>query len=245
MFLKYMTGAMVAYLTGATPLAETPAPKVTVTAVNTPGPNFWVKIAVTVSGNPDSTLYSVKQGTSTVLASSRRPASVVRDSFSLVKPPIGSTTTGSGCAQTKRRGLVSNIVCKAYSFTTPDAPPPDPVVDVTTDTLLIALRMLPRPTSMLTGTAVPLCMIAVLPSGRAGYRGARSTLCDQQAATLGQVPTATGQRTIDAQCYTVAVVPQAGATGTGPVWTPQLPCQGVGTLSAALVTGLARFSVGL
>lgn len=125
-------------------VADTPGPRVTVTTVNTQGPNFWVKIAVTVQGNPDSVLYSVRQGTSTVIASSRRPASVLRDSFSLVKPPIGGTATGNGCAQAKRRGLLSGVVCRPYSYTTPDAPPPDPVIDVTTDTLVVGLTILPR-----------------------------------------------------------------------------------------------------
>lgn len=232
--MKYLLVLLAAFI------ADTPTPKVTVTTTNTTGPNFWVKIAVSVQGGPDSVLYSVRQGTSTVIASSRRSATVLRDSFSLVKPAIGGTSTGNGCAQTKRRGLLSGVACKPYSFTTPDAPPPDPVIDVTTDTLLVALKMVPRPPLVLAaGTSYPVCLITSLPSGRAGYRGPRSALCDSVALTRGPAPTVTGQSTIDRSCFSLSVQYVSGDPAPVPVITTPVPCAGLHFVMAPHVSGMA------
>lgn len=225
----------------ATAYESQPDPKVMVTTSDprAPGPNYWVKIAAQLPGAPDSVFYTVRQGATTILASRWRPTTVVRDSFSLVKPAPGASTTGNGCAMTRRRGLNSNNICKPYTFTTPDVPPPDPVVDVTTDTLLVALRILPRPVTMTVGgTAQPICLIAKLPSGRAGYRGARTALCDAQALAVGQPPTATGQAKIDATCFSTLVEPVAGATGNPPLVTLTAPCSGTGLLQAPVTVGL-------
>jgi hypothetical protein len=109
-----------------------PGPKVTVTTRDA-GPNFWVIIAAQAAGGPDSLFYSVTQGASVIVR--KQPASVVRDSFSLPKP--ASPVTGQGCVQSKRRGQLSNNVCKPWTSPT-EGPPPDPIIDVTVDTTVIA-----------------------------------------------------------------------------------------------------------
>lgn len=110
-----------------------PDPRVTVTVEDAVGPNFWVKIAASLPGGPDSVFYSATQS-GTAAAVHRFRASVVRDSFAVVKPAANVTVSGNGCAQTKRRGLLSNLICKTWSYKTPDEAPPDPDIDVTTDT---------------------------------------------------------------------------------------------------------------
>jgi len=156
-------------LAAGPPAPDQPAPRITVTTANQPGPNFWVKIHVSSApGGPDSLLYSVRQGATTVIAATRRAATVLRDSFSLVKPAIGATATGNGCVQSKRRGLLSTVACATYSFTTPDTPPEPPVVDVSTDTLVIALKILPHSATFSILTQQQYCPVFTMGDGKRG-----------------------------------------------------------------------------
>lgn len=119
--------------------AAQPSPRnLTVTVLPTQDNTFRVTLTYQLPGNPDSAITTIRQQTSVIAM--HRLGPVTRDSFSLPRPAAGTTFLATACVQSKRRvsADTSATVCRAFSFTSPSAPLPPPVIDtVRADTIVV------------------------------------------------------------------------------------------------------------
>lgn len=99
-------------------------------------------------------------------------------------PPVAGSITTRGCARVKRRLLWSTYACSTErTYSTPDQPPPPPVVD----TALVQIGLIAKPDSlpsMKPGETVQLCAFIRFGDGKVAMRAADASLCSTHYASL-------------------------------------------------------------
>jgi len=228
-------------LAGPTP---EPSPKIlAVTTEAAMAGQFKVKLFYQLPGAPDSALTRAVTGISAAQAH-RLPASILSDSFLFVEPAtLGAVVNGQVCVQSKRRGQLSGEVCRSWTYTVLDRPPPPPVIDsVKTDTaLVIASGHLYPESKSVTGIAAwTMCMLYQMKDGHAGYRGPRDPECSLYQAGLGPAVTVAQQAVLDAEACTTWAVLTVQANGTTLVVAPLTPCSGAALAQSGVTSGFWR-----
>lgn len=148
-------------------------------------------------GGPDSVLTRVTTSTGPGQAH-RLAATALRDSFFVARPTVGTTATGVGCAESKRRGLSSGEVCRAWSKTIADVPPPPPILDsIKADTTIAGLDLKPdAPLTVLAGGQVQFCAFLIFRGGQVAMRTQDEPGC---AGHYGAFPASLRVLTVDQQ----------------------------------------------
>jgi hypothetical protein len=143
--------------TSGLPSGAQPAPKwLKVSTTRATATTFRIRLSWTAAGTPDSILTRATNAGS--LSGHRLPGTAVRDSFVVPVPVLGSTTSGTACVQSKRRGLLSTEVCAPWTFANVDVAPPPPVIDsVRTDTTVAAFVVKPEVVNLLAGQSQQFC----------------------------------------------------------------------------------------
>lgn len=182
--------------------------KVTVTTARAQAGQFWVKLSYQLPGGPDSVITRV--ASSQASSVHRLAASRLRDSFLLNEPPIATTLSGQGCAQSKRRGLLSTEVCRGWSYTTPDQPPPPPVLDsVRADTVVIGGRIVtqkaptmlgPNHAVVLPGQTATYCMVFTFGDGSQAVQTEQLPDCSGAIPEGTRTASVAGQAKVDKLC---------------------------------------------
>jgi hypothetical protein len=220
-------------------------PAVVVKTIRVSATAFRIHLIISVTGQPDSILTrATNAGALGVQISHRLPGTATRDSFTVAMPAIGATMTGTACAQTKRRSLLSlTEACKTWSYTNVDAPPPPPVIDtVYTDTTRVISRgfLFPESKSAIGLSSWTMCMIYQMGDGHAGYRGPRDPECDLYRTGLGAAVTVAQQAVLDSAACTSWRAVTVQANGTTLVVAPITTCSGVALAQSGVTSGLWR-----
>lgn len=130
----------------------------------------------------------------------RLPATVTADSF-LFASTFGAAMTGQVCVKSKRRALESGNVCKAWSYTEPDAPPPPPVIDSTPNTVKVTIALPTQPLDSI-GTDQMLRLFPVVKFADGHY--ARYSQASPEAVTAFNLKYTAAQRAITATQQAIA-----------------------------------------
>lgn len=229
--------ACASIVAGANIPANTPSPNnVSVTTGVATGTQFKVLLRYSLPGSPDSVLTRVA-GAGISLAH-RLPATVVRDSFLLTRPAMAQTVSGQACVQSKRRGQLSNEVCRSWSYTEPDQPPPPPVIDsVIVDTMITQGLLYPESKSAGTSERWTFCMLYRMGNGNVGYVGPRTPECEGYRTALGPDVTAIQQNKLDRDTCTRWTVVPINADNTTLTVTPTNLCSSVAIAQSGSVSG--------
>lgn len=227
--MKLVVAAVAVLATGA---VAQPLPRLEEVVVERAGPNVVIRGWWRSTGNPDSAITTLQ---SAGFTSQRHqlPGTATQDSFTVLRPAAGVTLTGAFCVQTTKRGwVIPAPVCRAWAYTEPSVLPPPVVDSVKTDTLLVALRIVPldRPIALQAPVDTVFCAVVEFANGSKGYRGPRAPSCSAVADVAIPI-SADGQAWVDRQCFSFQTVVQDAQGRTLTLTQPE-PCSGVATVAA-------------
>ena len=226
-----LTLLLVAGLTGLTGAAWEPQPKLDGVTVTLQSTTLSIRGWFRSPGQPDSNITTL----AVTGGASQRHAllgTVWQDVFTVARPLAGVTLTGSFCVQSKRVGWGSAApVCRSWSYAEPAVLPPPVVDSVKTDTLIVAVHILPtglRPIALQAPADTLVCAVYVMGNASVGYRGPRSPACEGYP---GLPISAAGQAKLDRECtsWTVRPIDPQGRTLAV---VPTEPCAGLARVVA-------------
>jgi len=101
----------------------------------------------------------------------RLRGTVTRDSFAVPAPAPGGSIAGTFGVRAKRRGLQSNWATRSWSYTEPDVPPPDPIIDsLFVRPVKFTVEATPAGQQPGPKNQHPVCALVGFQSGHVGFR---------------------------------------------------------------------------
>jgi len=158
------------------------------------------------NGAVDSLLFSATAtGQPIQVRNSAQPQFPVVVSVAWLDPNPGNTITTQACARVKRRSLYSQQNCSASrSYTSPDVPPPPPVIDTT----LLAIDLKPDVINVPALGTKEICVFLQFGDGQRAVRSSDRPECDVLYQTSYpdslRRPAAVQQAVADTKCFTLS-----------------------------------------